>query len=179
MVTFCSAYACQLFRPLLYYQAVRNESTGTSELESEALLNSAEMSTVYYNYEIADGYIARFLGKFKQFKTMNHEHPRVLFRRLQRKRNRHFRELFEFEFGIQIPPKPLSRVQRLENNRLSDSDPDDDPDSELSDVDAEVEDGLLPDVSKDLWYFLGDFIKALYATHTGPVTDVDNYKTGS
>ena len=179
MVTFCSAYACQLFRPLLYYQAVRNESTGTSELESEALLNSAEMSTVYYNYEIADGYIARFLWKFKQFKTMNHEHPRVLFRRLQRKRNRHFRELFEFEFGIQIPPKPLPRVQRLENNRLSDSDPDDDPDSELSDVDSEVEDGLLSDVGKDLWYFLGDFIKALYATHAGPVTDFDNYKIGS
>ena len=70
-------------------------------------------------------------------------------------------------------------MQRLENNRLSDSDPDEDPDSELSDVDSEVEDGLLSDVGKDLWYFLGDFIKALYATHAGPVTDFDNYKIGS
>ena len=164
MVTLCSAYACQLFRPLLYYQAVRNESTGTSELESEALLNSAEMSIVYYNYEIADGYIARFLGKFKQFKTMNHEHPRVLFRRLQRKRNHHFRELFEFEFGIQIPPKPLPRVQRLENNRLSDSDPDSDQDSKFPDVNFELEDGILPDIGKDLWDLLGDFTKAWYAT---------------
>ena len=122
------------------------------------------MTLTRYDYEIADGYIARFLGKFKPFKTMNHEHPKVLFRRLQRRRNRHFREVFESEFGIKIPPKQPSSVQKLENNRLSDSDPDSDQDSKLPDVNSELEDGILPDIGKDLWDLLGDFAKAWYTT---------------
>ena len=160
----CPTHSCQLFRHLRYYQPVRNERAGNPELESEALLSSAEMTLTRYDYEIADGYIARFLGKFKPFKTMNHEHPKVLFRRLQRRRNRHFREVFESEFGIKIPPKPPSSVQRLENNRLSDSDPDSDQDSKFPDVNSELEDGILPDIGKDLWDLLGDFAKAWYTT---------------
>ena len=145
----CPTHSCQLFRHLRYYQAVRNERAGNPELESEALLSSAEMTLVRYDYEIADGYIARFFGKFKHFKTIINRHPRIFFRRLQRMRNRHFRELVEFEFGIRIPPKPLSRVQRLENNRLSDSDPDNDKDSELPRADSELENNRLSDNDPD------------------------------
>ena len=133
-------------------------------IESEALLSFVEMKFVRYNYEITDGYIASFFAKFKQFKTLIHSHPRIFCRRLQRSRNRHFRELVELEFGIQIPPKPLSKVQRLENNRLSDSDRDNDTDSELPDADSELDDGMLPDIGKDLWDLLGNFFKVWYAT---------------
>ena len=61
---------------------MRHEDARSSELESEELLNSEEIKTVHFDYEIAGGYIARFLGKFKRFKAMNHGRPRVLLSRL-------------------------------------------------------------------------------------------------
>ena len=119
------------------------------------------MSTVHYNYEVADGYIARFFGKFKRFKTMTHGHPKVLLRRLQMRKNRNFRQVFESEFGINIPSGQKFKVQRFTNGRL----PDSELDSELSDIDSdsEFEDGILPKVPVDLWNLLSDFSEALYA----------------
>lgn len=144
-----------------YYQVVTHESDGSFAFESEALLSSAEMSTVHYNYELADGYIARFFGKFKTFKTMNHEHPTVLLGRLQMRKNRNFRQVFESEFGINIPSGQKFKVRRFTNGRL----PDSELDSELSDIDSdsEFEDGILPKVPVDLWNLLSGFSEALYA----------------
>ena len=119
------------------------------------------MSTVHSNYEVADGYIARFFGKFKRFKTMTHGHPKVLLRRLQMRKNRNFRQVFESEFGINIPSGQQFKVQRLTNSRL----PDSELDSELSDIDSdsEFEDGILPKAPVDLWNLLSGFSEALYA----------------
>ena len=164
-----------------------NELARSSEFESEELLSSEEISIVTSDYETTGGYIARFLGKFKRFKAMNHRHPRVLLNRLQRRRNRQFREEFEFEFGVKIPPKLSSKGQM----RLSDSESENergdtsvDPKlkdgvvaevdidleshsesgSELNDngKDCKLEDGILNDVDNDLWNLLNDFGEALY-----------------
>jgi len=166
---------------------VRNEHARSSELESEELLSSKEIRTVHSDYEIGGGYIARFLGKFKRFKAMNNGHPRVLLSRLQRRRNRQFREAFEFEFGVKIPPKFSSKGQM----RLSDSESENErgdtsldsklkggvvPESDLdleshsesgsepndNGTDCELEDGILNDIDKDLWNLLNDFSEALY-----------------
>ena len=166
---------------------MRNEHARSSELESEELLSYEEIRIVNSDYETAGGYIARFLGKFERFKAMNHRHPRVLLNRLQRRRNREFREDFEFEFGVEIPPKLSSKGQM----RLSDSESENergdisvDPKlkdgvvaevdidlesqsesgSELNDngKDCKLEDGILNDVDKDLWNLLYDFGEGLY-----------------
>lgn len=154
-------HQCKLFRQLWYYQAVRNESDRKFGFESEALLSSADMETVRRNYEITDGYVLRFFGKFKRFKPMIYTHPKTFFRILQMKRGRHLRELVEAEFGIHIPLKPLCNAQRRES---TDSDPGSDTDSDLPHVDPELDDDVLPDIGKDLWDLIGDFIEALYAT---------------
>ena len=119
------------------------------------------MSTVHYTYEVADGYIARFFGMFKRFKTMSHGHPKVLLRRLQMRKNHIFRQVFESEFGINIPSGQTFKVRRFTNGRL----PDSELDSELSDIDSdsELDDGILPKVPVDLWNLLRDFNEALYA----------------
>ena len=166
---------------------MRNELDRSSELESEELLSSEEIRIGTSDYEPAGGYIARFLGKFKRFKAMNHGHPRVLLSRLQRRRNCQFREAFESEFGLEIPPKFSSRGQmRLSdsesenercdtnvNSKLKDGvvreiDFDLESHSELgsepndSGTDCELEDGILKDIDKDLWNLLSDFSGALY-----------------
>ena len=168
---------------------MRNEHAFGFELGSEELLSYEEIRIVNSHYEIAGGYIARFLGKFKRFKAMTHRHPRVLLNRLQRRRNRHFREEFESEFGVKIPPKLVSKGQV----RLSDSESENErgdicvdskfkdgvaaevdidleshseSGSELDDngKDCELQDGILNDVDKDLWTLLNDFSEALYTT---------------
>ena len=166
---------------------MRHEDARSSELESEELLNSKEIRTVHFDYEIAGGYIARFLGKFKRFKAMNHGHPRVLLSRFQRRRNCQFREAFESEFGIEIPPKFSSRGQmRLSDSESENERCDTNVNSKLKDgvvreidfdleshsesgsepndngTDCELEDGILNDIDKDLWNLLGDFSEALY-----------------
>ena len=172
---------------LWYYQAVRNEHGRSSELESEELLSSEEIRFVNSDYEINGGYIVRFLGKFKRFKAMNHGDPRVLLNRLQRRRNREFREEFEFEFGVKIPSK-LSYKGEM---RISDSDTENERgdtsfDSKLKDAvvaevgidleshsgsgseqngngkECELEDVIPNDFDKDLWNLLNDFGEALY-----------------
>ena len=144
-----------------YYQVVTHETDDSFAFESEALLSSAEISTVHYNYEVTDGYIARFFGKFKRFKTMNNGHPLVLLKRLQMRSNRSFRQVFESEFGINIPSWQKFKAQMFTNGRILDCE----MDSELSDIDSdsEFEDGILPKVPVDLWNLLSDFCGALYA----------------
>ena len=166
---------------------MRNEHAFSFELESEELLSYEEIRMVNSDYETAGGYIARFLGKFKRFKAMTHRHPRVLLNPLQRRRNYQFREEFELEFGVKIPPKFSSKGQM----RLSDSESENDCvdtsgdtmlnddvvaeadidleshrelGSELNDNGKEfdLEDGILNDVDKDLWNLLNDFGEALY-----------------
>ena len=166
---------------------MRNERTRSSELESEELLSYEEIRIVNSDYETTGGYIARFLAKFKRFKAMSNRHPRVLLNRLQRRRNRQFREEFEFEFGVKIPPKLSSKGQM----RLSDSESENERgdisvDSKLKDCvvaevdidlesqseigselndngkDCKLEDGILNDVDNDLWNLLNDFGEALY-----------------
>ena len=168
---------------------MRNEHACSSELESEELLSSEEIRTVTSDFETFGGYIARFLGKFKRFKAMNHRHPRVLLNRLQRKRNRQFREEFELEFGAKIPRKLSSKGQR----RLSDSESENEcgdssvasklKDGVIAEVDIDLEsqsesgsdlndngkdckreNDILNDVDKDLWNLLNDFGEALYTT---------------
>ena len=163
-------HQCLLFRHLRYYQAVRNESAGKFGLESEALLSSADMEMVRYNYEITDGYVVRFFGKFKRFKQIIHPHPRIFLRILQMRRSRYLRELVEFEFGMHIPSKPLSRMQTLPSTH---SDPGNDTDDELPHADFELDDNVFPEIGKDLWDLLGDFIKGMYA-HAGLVTHSNN-----
>ena len=166
---------------------MKNEHTRSPEVESEELLSYEEIRVVNSDYENTCGYIARFLGKFKRFKAMNNRHPRVLLNRLQRRRNRQFREEFEFEFGVKIPPKLSSKGQM----RLSDSESENErgdisADSKLKDCvvaevdidlesqsesgselndngkDCKLEDGILNDVDNDLWNLLNDFGEALY-----------------
>ena len=166
---------------------MKNDHACSSELESEDLLSYEEIRVVNSDYENTCGYIARFLGKFKRFKAMNNRHPRVLLNRLQRRRNRQFREEFEFEFGVKIPPKLSSKGQM----RLSDSESENErgdtsvdskfkdgvvaevdidleshseSGSELNDngKDGKLEDGIPNDISKDLWNLLNDFGEALY-----------------
>ena len=171
---------------------MRKEYARSSELESEELLSSEEIRIVSSDYEIAGGYIARFLGKFKRFKAMNHRHPRVLLNRLQRRRNRQFREEFEFEFGVKIPPKLSSKSQmRLSDSESENERGDNSVDSKLKDgvvpeidfdleshsesgsepndnnTDCEMEDGILNDFDKDLWNLLNDFSEALYKVMQG------------
>lgn len=170
-----------------YYQAVRNEDARSNGLESEELLSSKEIQTVHFHYNVAGGYIARFLGKFKRFKTMTHGHPRVLLSRLQMKRNRQFREALESEFGIEIPPKFSSGGQmhisdsesgnqrgdtsvdaKLKDGMVSEIDLDleshNESGSEPNDngTDCELEDRLQTDMGRDLWNLLHDFSEALY-----------------
>ena len=166
---------------------MRNEHAFSFELESEELLSYEEIRMVNSDYETAGGYIARFLGKFKRFKAMTHRHPRVLLNRLQRRRNCQFREEFEFEFGVKIPPRLSSKGQL----RLSDSESENEcvdtsgdlklDDDVVAEVDIDLEshielcselndngndfdldDGILNDVDKDLWNLLHDFGEALY-----------------
>ena len=164
-----------------------NELARSSEFESEELLSSEEISIVTSDYETTGGYIARFLGKFKRFKAMNHRHPRVLLNRLQRRRNRQFREEFEFEFGVKIPPKLSPKGQmhlsdsESENERgdtnvdskfkdgaFTEVDIDLESHSELgsaltdNDTDCDLRDCILNGVDKDLWNLLIDFGEALY-----------------
>ena len=166
---------------------MKNEHARSSELESEELLSYEEIRVVNSDYEITGGYIARFLGKFKRFKAMNNRHPRVLLNRLQRRRNRQFREEFEFEFGVKIPPKLSSKgqmrlsdsesenehgdtsvVSKLKDGAVTEVDIDleshSESGSDLNDNDKECElrDNILNDVDKDLWNLLNDFGEALY-----------------
>ena len=172
---------------LWYYQAVRNELDRSSELESEELLSSEEIRIVTSDYEPTGGYIARFLGKFKRFKAMNNRHPRVLLNRLQRRRNRQFREEFELEFGVKIPPKFSPKGQMHLSDSESDNERGDtsvdskfkdgvftevdidlESHSELgseltdNDKDCDLRDCILNGVDKDLWNLLNDFGEALY-----------------
>ena len=64
------------------------------------MLNRIEMQDLRRNFEIADGYISRFLAMFKPFMHMNGRHPRYLHIQLQKVKQ--FRELFELEFGTTI-----------------------------------------------------------------------------
>ena len=75
--------------------------------------------------------------------------------------NRSFRQVFESEFGINIPSGKKVKGQRFTNGRL----PDSELDSELYDIDSdsELDDGILPKVPVDLWNLLSDFNEALYA----------------
>ena len=68
--------------------------------DAEALLNRIEMQDLHRNFEIADGYISRFLAIFKPFVHMNRRHPRYLHIQLQM--SKQFRETFESEFGKTI-----------------------------------------------------------------------------
>ena len=154
-------HQCLLFRHLRYYHAVRNESADALAFESEALLSSADMEMVRYNYEVTDGYVLRFFTKFKRFMQIIHTHPRTFFKILQMRRNRPLRELVESEFGIHIPPKPLFRVQKLES---TDSAYGNNTDSDLSHVVSELDDDVLPDVDKELWDLICDLTEAMYAT---------------
>ena len=166
---------------------MKNEHARSSELESEELLSYEEIRVVNSDYETAGGYIARFLAKFKRFKAMSNRHPRVLLNRLQRRRNRQFREEFEFEFGVKIPPKLSSNGQmRLSDSESENERGDTSVDSKLKDgavieVDIDLEShsesgselndndkecelryGILNSVDKDLWNLLNDFGEALY-----------------
>ena len=123
---------------------------------------------------------------------MNHWRPRVLLSRLQRERNRQFREAFEFEFGVEIPPKVSSKGQmRLSDSESENERGDTSVDSKLKDgvvpeidfdleshsesgsepndngTDCELDDGILPDIGKDLWDLLRNFTEAWYATRRG------------
>ena len=98
---------------------------------------------------------------FKRFMQMIHTHTRTFFRILQMSRSRPLRELVEVEFGIHIPPKPLSRVQKLES---TDSDHGNATDSDVPYAVSELDDDILPDVGNELWDLICDIIEAMYAT---------------
>lgn len=68
--------------------------------DAEVLLNRIEMRDLQRDFEIADGYISRFLAIFKPFVHMNRRHPRYLHIQLQM--SKQFRETFEWEFGKTI-----------------------------------------------------------------------------
>lgn len=68
--------------------------------DAEVLLNRMEIRDLQRDFEIADGYISRFLAIFKPFVHMNRRHPRYLHIQLQM--SKQFRETFESEFGKTI-----------------------------------------------------------------------------
>ena len=85
---------------LWYYHAMPKYKRIKQDKDAEVLLNRIEMQDLHRNFEIADGYISRFLAIFKPFVHMNHRHPRYLHIQLQK--SKRFRETFESEFGKTI-----------------------------------------------------------------------------
>ena len=85
---------------LWYYHAMPKYKRIKHDKDAEVLLNRIEMQDLHRNFEIADGYISRFLAIFKPFVHMNRRDPRYLHIQLQR--SKQFRESFESEFGKTI-----------------------------------------------------------------------------
>ena len=85
---------------LWYYHAMPKYKRIKQDKDAEVLLNRIEMQDLHRNFEIADGYISRFLAIFKPFVHMNRRHPRYLHIQLQM--SKQFRESFESEFGKAI-----------------------------------------------------------------------------
>ena len=61
-----------------YYHAIPKYKRIKQDKDAEVLLNRIEMQDLHRNFEIADGYISRFLAIFKPFVHMNRRHPRYL-----------------------------------------------------------------------------------------------------
>ena len=85
---------------LWYYHAPPKDKRSKQDNEVEVFLNCIEMQDLHRNFDIADGYISRFLAIFKPFVHMNNQHPRNLHIELQK--TKHFRDTFESEFGKTI-----------------------------------------------------------------------------
>ena len=85
---------------LWYYHAMPKYKRIKHDKDAEVLLNRIEMQDLHRNFEIADGYISRFLAIFKPFVHMNHRHPRYL--HMQLRMSKQFRDSFESEFGKTI-----------------------------------------------------------------------------
>jgi hypothetical protein len=85
---------------LWYYHAMPKYKRIKQDKDAEVLLNRIEMQDLHRNFEIANGYISRFLAIFKPFVHMNHRHPRYL--HMQLRMSKQFRDSFESEFGKTI-----------------------------------------------------------------------------
>ena len=85
---------------LWYYHAMPKYKRIKQDKDAEVLLNRIEMQDLHRNFEIADGYISRFLAIFKPFVHMNCRHPKYL--PIQLQKSKRFRETFESEFGKTI-----------------------------------------------------------------------------
>ena len=85
---------------LWYYHALPKDNRSKQDNKAEVFLNCIEMQDLHRNFDIADGYISRFLAIFKPFVHMNNQHPRNLHIELQK--TKHFRDTFESEFGKTI-----------------------------------------------------------------------------
>jgi len=83
-----------------YYHSIPNDDCSNQCNQAEVLLNRIEIQDLHRNFEVADGYISRFLAIFKPFIHMSDRHPRHLHIQLQKVKR--FLELFELEYGATI-----------------------------------------------------------------------------